>query len=172
MATLKSYPPKRKSRAYEDYPNRRTNPDGSWKVCKAENCELPVRCRGLCRTHYEWELRSLPLGDARTHGKRCPVRDCKVACLHPADMCGKHTRQAKGYNLSWIEFVKIKNGTQVCQNWGCENTERLHIDHNHNTGEIRGLLCHGCNVALGMIQENPRRLQGLLDWIHAPALMD
>lgn len=28
------------------------------------------------------------------------------------------------------------------------------VDHNHTTGEVRGLLCHGCNAAIGLFKEN------------------
>lgn len=31
----------------------------------------------------------------------------------------------------------------------------LHVDHNHETGAIRSLLCHGCNTALGLLMEDP-----------------
>jgi hypothetical protein len=32
------------------------------------------------------------------------------------------------------------------------------VDHCHTTGEIRGYLCHGCNVAIAMSDENPNTL--------------
>ena len=35
-----------------------------------------------------------------------------------------------------------------------QRSEHFHIDHNHETGEIRGLLCSPCNQGLGYFQEN------------------
>lgn len=62
-------------------------------------------------------------------------------------------------------MVESQNGTcYVCHQ---DNGERrLHVDHNHTTGEVRKLLCSPCNTALGMSKENKNILQKLIDYIN------
>lgn len=36
--------------------------------------------------------------------------------------------------------------------------KRLHIDHCHKTGKVRGLLCGNCNMALGLFKDNEQLL--------------
>ena len=67
------------------------------------------------------------------------------------------------------EMFAAQNG--VC--FGCgkpaENTngnnKRLHIDHDHKTGEIRGLLCIKCNRALGLVGDNIDTLANLIKYL-------
>ena len=43
----------------------------------------------------------------------------------------------------------------------------LDVDHNHQTGEVRKLLCHGCNVSIGFLEENPDRMRALAVYIES-----
>jgi len=77
------------------------------------------------------------------------------------------------YNISLEEFNSmVESQGGLCLICGLPETRvtrpkaktpsgyspRLAVDHDHNTGEIRGLLCHKCNVGLGNFQDNPELL--------------
>lgn len=58
------------------------------------------------------------------------------------------------------DLMDVQNGCcAICgQDFGTLKP-RYHIDHNHKTGEVRGLLCPYCNTGLGFIESN----DGILD---------
>lgn len=47
---------------------------------------------------------------------------------------------------------------------------KTHADHCHVTGRARGILCHSCNIGLGMFSDNPTRLQAAIDYLKNPPL--
>ena len=47
----------------------------------------------------------------------------------------------------------------------CPSTERLVVEHNHATGEVRGIVCNKCNTALGMADDNVARLINLARYL-------
>lgn len=53
----------------------------------------------------------------------------------------------------------------ICQTHQDEFENRLSIDHNHNTGSIRGLLCSNCNTAIGLLGDNLESIQKALDYL-------
>ncbi len=43
----------------------------------------------------------------------------------------------------------------------------MHVDHDHATGTIRGLLCVGCNNALGQFHDDPHLLALAIEYVSA-----
>ncbi len=61
---------------------------------------------------------------------------------------------------SYLRMLKAQGG--CCAICGGEPGGRYNIfnvDHDHNTGEIRGLLCNNCNLLIGLAKDNPDILQ-------------
>ncbi len=50
----------------------------------------------------------------------------------------------------------------------CGSTETLVVDHNHNTGQVRGILCQNCNLALGQLHDDPSVARSLADYAENP----
>jgi len=42
---------------------------------------------------------------------------------------------------------------------------RLAVDHNHDTGAVRGLLCGMCNQGIGMFKENPETMITAIEYL-------
>ena len=42
------------------------------------------------------------------------------------------------------------------------------VDHDHDTGRIRGVLCDRCNRALGYLRDNPDLLRRAADYLERP----
>lgn len=62
----------------------------------------------------------------------------------------------------------------VCKRLPLEASKRknLCVDHDHETGAIRGLLCAPCNMALGLMQDNLAILLQAVKYLQAAAEAD
>lgn len=65
-----------------------------------------------------------------------------------------HLKQSYGITLEqYDKMVEDQNGVcAICGNIN-SNGRRLSVDHNHNTGKVRALLCGGCNARLSVVED-------------------
>lgn len=63
------------------------------------------------------------------------------------------------------QMLKEQNGVRAICEKKEDNGKRLSVDHDHNTGEIRGLLCQRCNTLIGMAQERENVLVSAIRYL-------
>lgn len=70
----------------------------------------------------------------------------------------KNTNLKKNYGITLDDYNRMfqeQNGCcKICGKHQQDLKASLHVDHNHMTGKVRGLLCHHCNVGIGHFEDN------------------
>lgn len=63
------------------------------------------------------------------------------------------------YGISLDDYLSLlkkqNNSCAICGTSACESGNKFSVDHNHLTGQVRGLLCNPCNNGLGRFRDNP-----------------
>ena len=72
----------------------------------------------------------------------------------------------KTYNITEEDFqemlLKQEGKCLICGKSHKEASRGLHIDHDHSTGKIRGLLCSKCNGSLGWYEKHKALIENYL----------
>lgn len=124
-------------------------------MCDTHRC---ITC-GMTKTTSEFDLR-------RDSGKiRNTCRECRA-----------EREVARRYNMSILDVRKLKEELgDSCGICGISSSEITHttfkynplvIDHDHLTGEIRGLLCPNCNLVLGHATDNTQILLNAIIYLN------
>jgi len=72
------------------------------------------------------------------------------------------------YGIDYKDWQKLwADQGNVCAGCGKDGhtKKRHHVDHDHKTGKVRGILCHYCNIALGQCFDDPKILRSLADYL-------
>lgn len=83
-------------------------------------------------------------------------------------------RLMRRYGIDAAEYHRLlkyqKSKCALCdQSTGWLNhRKRLHVDHDHDTKRIRGLLCSGCNQFVGAFQKRISKLDKILAYLFHP----
>lgn len=74
------------------------------------------------------------------------------------------------FNITLSQYEALldqQNGVcAICGNGEIQARRKfLDVDHDHQTGLIRGLLCSPCNTALGLLRENVERMDRMIKYV-------
>lgn len=85
---------------------------------------------------------------------------------------GKRTaaHREKKYGVSEAQFNAMRSAQgdkcAICEaDFSALTTRDVHIDHCHDTGAVRGLLCRRCNHALGLLLDNVASLKRAITYL-------
>ena len=118
---------------------------------------MKTKLCNLCKVEKEVSLFSVDARSRSGYQTRC--KDCQSAVKKEMAAYYRKKHLEYKYGLTPEEYQEMLEA----QNHRCaicgisevhaENS-RLCVDHNHDTGEVRGLLCKKCNQAIGLLQDN------------------
>lgn len=76
------------------------------------------------------------------------------------------------YGITKDEYEAMLAGQDgrcaICRTTEPKGKGGWHVDHCHDSGKIRGLLCHFCNFVLGNAKDNPEILRAAADYLERP----
>lgn len=144
-------------------------------TCAVAECAEPTAHKGWCQKHYQRlatgaEPYHDPISRDAAGNKRCG----RCRAWKPEDAFGVARRLPDGLNSScraccaerhlirtygvMAHDVRTLQEKQQGLCAICLKDRKLHVDHEHSTGRVRGLLCGPCNRALGMLEDDPQRI--------------
>lgn len=109
--------------------------------------------------------------------KECDLLFIPVSSNHMycSDTCAdrghsrRHLRKLYDISLEQYEEMKLDPYCRICGSEGFvisrNGTAKLAIDHDHLTGTVRGLLCHNCNRALGLLKDDVKTLEKAIEYL-------
>jgi hypothetical protein len=103
-------------------------------------------------------------------GPRCTTHDRAVKKARRAASHERMVQSTYGLGPGDYERLYAAQGNH-CAVSGCRATgkvKRLAVDHNHATGEVRGLLCGPHNQLIGYNRDNPEAFRSLAEYLENP----
>lgn len=76
-------------------------------------------------------------------------------------------QQVKKYGLTLEQYQEMELRQEgKCAICGLKPNRRLAVDHNHETGKVRQLLCNNCNTIIGHCKESVEILQDTINYLN------
>lgn len=135
-----------------------------------------TRC-GSVKSKHMFFVKNRHRGTASGVCKQCiSARERAYKKSLPAEVLKNKSRKSYlriMYGLTFEDYAKKLGlqggGCAICGS--CENfrgdQKMLHVDHDHATGKVRGILCAKCNGGLGYFKDSPELLSRAIAYLNS-----
>lgn len=138
-----------------------------YKMQNRPQAEMAVR-------YPEGYFKSKPCRECReTFTPKAPSHlACSQVCADRM-LSSRYLQRSYGITLKQYEELHRKQESlcAICCREGfvmaIHHKMKLVVDHCHQRGLVRGLLCHNCNRALGLLRDSEETLQRAIDYLRA-----
>lgn len=156
--------------------------DGLFSWCKACNTELQKGRYSKLSPEERTQLnrhRRGPVSQKKAHDKqmdryrndpeyRQKIREQQRLRYQENSVKMKAEVSAKRYGISVEEYqVRMLQPCEICGDNLGVGKAKMTVDHNHETGALRGTLCHYCNVGLGGFRDKPELLEAAIAYLRS-----
>jgi hypothetical protein len=80
------------------------------------------------------------------------------------------------YGITEGEYALLldahEGGCWICGRKPKKGGRRLHVEHDHKTGRVRGLACWKCNQGLQTYRDDPAKLRAAADYLESTLATD
>jgi hypothetical protein len=137
------------------------------KTCTRCKIEKSIRCFGKRKSRSKGLAKVRTVDQRNSHCRECQKeisRERRKSDTEKCDKACRETRLRKKYGITIEDydrmFAEQSGRCKICDTTDPGHGRRhLAVDHNHETGEVRGLLCYQCNLGLGCFQDNKESLE-------------
>jgi hypothetical protein len=103
-----------------------------------------------------------PLSDFDLHPRQSGGRNCY--CKPCRSKRNRDWRFLREYGLTPQAYQELVDGQDgLCA--VCRERPSEHVDHDHLTGAVRGVLCFPCNAALGQLKDRVDLMRNAIDYL-------
>lgn len=135
-------------------------------------------CVCLERKHFDYFYNMNNKNDKKSY--RCKACDEAAGAKWAKENPKKSYESIRGRQLKHKYGISLEDYKELWEKQQykcaiCEGTENattgdrrnwnFAVDHDHETGKVRGLLCNNCNRGLGLLQDNPELLRKAANYV-------
>jgi hypothetical protein len=146
-------------------------------VCECGNHKI-YREDKILRGAYKscgctWEKKLQNIGENKVCRTCKELKDLSDFAFNRTECseCGRWKQIQKNYNLSREQYFQLLSKQQgkcaICNKIPSQSEKggRLFVDHCHQTGQIRGLLCFKCNSGLGNFSDDMEIMKNAINYL-------